>query len=625
MPPPLPFPAGTEGSILLIEEYDALAAAITAALKKFAPGRAVRVFPSLALASTASEAPPALVIIDFDPPLAGTLDFLVQLRRAAPKTRVIVIAAGLPGQLLCNDRFPSALTFIEKPFQLVELGACIQGLLRPAVAGAENGTDATLQELHLADIIPLLGLERVTEVVNVTAADRELTGQIHFARGQIQHAAASGLQGIDALREMLRWRSPDFARAESDAETPRSIEGRWPLVLEEVLRSIPRPLSPRLPAPQDPLPIKKATRKKAPPVPRDGKKVLVIDDTEPLREFVEEMLSTADPRMQIRSAADGAEGLRDCFSFRPDLILLDYSLPDFNGDEVCRRLLADEATRQIPIIMMSGHVAEMAQTAASYENVVLTLSKPFVSAALVDAVTNTLANPPERKRRKSGPALAESEHKPNGRSPAQAPPAEIPAPPAPAPAHLPVANSDAVVLSLALEVTAMKFSPTLRITELRARPSSRAALLHVDPRAVSAVRLPEVPFEIDHVDLDARGQMQSLRIVPAPRQQEALRLHAGVPVDRLTVLQGDAGSGIQITPAAEAHMTVQLLAAFDLTGVELSPTFGVAHFLLKTRGQRMRAVLPGHGGKTGIILETTEVRLDAAARIAEISLHAIAN
>ena len=619
MPPPLPSPAGAEGSILLIEEYDALAAAITAALKKFAPGRAVRVFPSLALASTAFEAPPALVIIDFDPPLPGALDFLVQLRSTAPRTRVIVIAAGLPRQLLSSDRLPSALTFIEKPFQLVELGACIQSLLRPASAGT------TLDGLNLSDMIPLLGLEGVTEIVSVTAADRGLTGQIHFARGQIQHAAASGLQGIDALREMLRWRSPDFARAESDAETPRSIEGRWPLVLEEVLRSIPRPLAPRLPAPPDPLPVRKATRKKTPPVPRDGKKVLVIDDTEPLREFVEEMLSTADPRMQIRSAADGAEGLRDCFSFRPDLILLDYSLPDFNGDEVCRRLLADEATSQIPIIMMSGHVAEMAETAASYENVVLTLSKPFVSAALVDAVTNTLANPPERKRRKSGPVLAESEHKPNGRSPAPAPPAEIPAPPAPTPAHLPVANSDAVVLSLALEVTAMKFSPTLRITELRARPSSRAALLHVDPRAVSAVRLPEVPFEIDQVDLDARGQMQSLRIVPAPRHQEALRLHAGIPVDRLTILQGDAGSGIQITPAAEAHMTVQLLAAFDLTGVELSPTFGVAHFLLKTRGQRMRAVLPGHGGKTGIILETTEVRLDAAARIAEISLHAIAN
>ena len=138
---------------------------------------------------------------------------------------------------------------------------------------------------------------------------------------------------------------------------------------------------------------KRAPKHKA-RIVRDGKKVLVVDDTETLRVFVEEMLSAADPRMQIETAANGTEGLSQSASFRPDLILLDYSLPDINGDEVCRRLLDSEQTDPIPVIMMSGHVAEMAAAAALYENIVLTLPKPFLSAALIDAVLTILAKPP---------------------------------------------------------------------------------------------------------------------------------------------------------------------------------------------------------------------------------------
>lgn len=638
VPAPPQFPAGTEGSVLLVEEYDALGAAITAALKKFAPRHAVQVVRTLAAArEIAFKTPPDLLIVDFDPPLAGALDFLGQLRSAAPETRVIIIAAGIPREISREGRLPTALTFIEKPFQLEEFGAAIRHSLSRADAkttGSVQGT--TLDELNLADIIPLLGMEGVTEVVNVSISEQDLAGEIHFARGHIHHAAASGLEGIDALREMLRWTAPDFSRAESDAEAPRSIAGRWPKVLDEVLRSMPRSQS--APAPKirrRAAPKEKALEKPKPPIVKDGKKVLVIDDTETLRDFVQEMLGTADPRLQIVCAPDATEGLRACLADRPDLILLDYSLPDFNGDEVCRRLLAHERTSRIPIIMMSGHVAEMADTAALYENVVLTLSKPFVSAALVAAVAQTLAKPPERKPRRSKPPIAEPAQKPNGREPARAqraeaapsPPTTVePAPiastPPPAstltPAHIPIASSDAVVLNITLEVISMRFSPALHVSAIRARPSSPTVLLHVDPRAVSAVRLPEVVFEIAQVELDARGQLENVRLVPTSRRPEALWPHAGITVERLTV--ADASSGIQLTPASTAHLTIQLLAAFDLAGVELSPNFGVAHLVLRARGGRVRAILPGQDSKIGISFEAAQVLLDPSAHIAEISL-----
>ena len=75
----------------------------------------------------------------------------------------------------------------------------------------------------------------------------------------------------------------------------------------------------------------------------------------------------------------------------PDLVLLDYSLPDLRGDQICERLLQNEATARIPVVMMSGHVPEMMATAERCPNVVATIAKPFMSEALIQLVQETLA------------------------------------------------------------------------------------------------------------------------------------------------------------------------------------------------------------------------------------------
>ena len=128
--------------------------------------------------------------------------------------------------------------------------------------------------------------------------------------------------------------------------------------------------------------------------PAAGKKILVIDDTEMLLIFVEDALATADPTLQIVTAFTGGEGVRRAEVMVPDLVLLDYSLPDLPGDQVCARLLENEATARIPVLMMSGHVPEMLAAAEKYENVVATIAKPFLSDALVALVTQTLAKGP---------------------------------------------------------------------------------------------------------------------------------------------------------------------------------------------------------------------------------------
>src|SRR5256885_2805149 len=120
--------------------------------------------------------------------------------------------------------------------------------------------------------------------------------------------------------------------------------------------------------------------------PTTGKQIVVVDDTEMLLIFVEDILATADPELRITTALSASEGLREIERIIPDLVLLDYSLPDFNGDELCERLLENERTAHVPVLLMSGHVAQMNATAARFPNVVAKIEKPFLSDALVDLV-----------------------------------------------------------------------------------------------------------------------------------------------------------------------------------------------------------------------------------------------
>ena len=58
---------------------------------------------------------------------------------------------------------------------------------------------------------------------------------------------------------------------------------------------------------------------------------------------------------EILSAANGAEGIGMAATEQPDLILMDLNLPEIDGWEAARRLKADPATRDIPIIALSAH------------------------------------------------------------------------------------------------------------------------------------------------------------------------------------------------------------------------------------------------------------------------------
>jgi len=82
-------------------------------------------------------------------------------------------------------------------------------------------------------------------------------------------------------------------------------------------------------------------------------KILLVEDNEMNRDMLSRRLSRHGYDVEI--AVDGAEALDIVASVKPDLILMDISLPVHNGFEVTRRIKADPSLAQIPIIALTAN------------------------------------------------------------------------------------------------------------------------------------------------------------------------------------------------------------------------------------------------------------------------------
>jgi len=109
--------------------------------------------------------------------------------------------------------------------------------------------------------------------------------------------------------------------------------------------------------------------------------VLVVDDDQDILDFLDAVLTFEG--YQVLTAVDGA-ALRLARQARPSLILLDMQMPGMDGGEISRRLRADPATADIPIIVMSA----MDRLATTVRQLPVNdhLAKPFALRALIDAV-----------------------------------------------------------------------------------------------------------------------------------------------------------------------------------------------------------------------------------------------
>jgi two-component system OmpR family response regulator len=86
-------------------------------------------------------------------------------------------------------------------------------------------------------------------------------------------------------------------------------------------------------------------------------RILVVDDDPGIVRLMEELLGR-DGRFEVRTATTGYDAGMATREFRPNLVLLDYMLPDVNGNVVCERLRADSELSDTRIIIVSGVVRQ---------------------------------------------------------------------------------------------------------------------------------------------------------------------------------------------------------------------------------------------------------------------------
>ena len=116
--------------------------------------------------------------------------------------------------------------------------------------------------------------------------------------------------------------------------------------------------------------------------------ILVVDDYQDAREMYAEYLQYSGFR--VAEAKNGNEAVAQARSLRPDLILMDLSLPGMDGWEATRVLKADDATKHIPIVALTGHALAGASEGARKAGCDSFVTKPCLPDDLVVEVKRML-------------------------------------------------------------------------------------------------------------------------------------------------------------------------------------------------------------------------------------------
>jgi excisionase family DNA binding protein len=119
------------------------------------------------------------------------------------------------------------------------------------------------------------------------------------------------------------------------------------------------------------------------------KKVLIVDDDAEIVELIGDIL-TRDGHYEIRTASSGYEAGMVTQMFHPDLILLDYMLPDVNGNVVCQTIRSNPEFENTRIIIVSGVVKQEEIDQLLKSGAEDFVHKPFTIAELMDKINATL-------------------------------------------------------------------------------------------------------------------------------------------------------------------------------------------------------------------------------------------
>lgn len=129
------------------------------------------------------------------------------------------------------------------------------------------------------------------------------------------------------------------------------------------------------------------------------KQVIYFEDERDMVELVRIILGREG--YQVKGMGEGQTGLKAVKETLPDIVLLDLMMPDMDGWEIYRQLKSDEATMNIPVIVITAKAQSIDKVLGlEIAKVDEYISKPFRPADLVDRVEKVLANKEKPKNNK---------------------------------------------------------------------------------------------------------------------------------------------------------------------------------------------------------------------------------
>jgi len=119
------------------------------------------------------------------------------------------------------------------------------------------------------------------------------------------------------------------------------------------------------------------------------RKVLIVDDDMEIVELLVDVL-TRDGRFEVRTATSGYDAGLMTQRFRPDVILLDYMLPDVNGNIVCKTIRENPEFTNTKIIIISGVINQTEIDELLKSGAEAFMKKPFNITELIDKIAAVL-------------------------------------------------------------------------------------------------------------------------------------------------------------------------------------------------------------------------------------------
>jgi CheY-like chemotaxis protein len=228
-------PTSETFEVLLLEDDQISQISASRAITRAVPEAKLLIAPTLAEArALLTSHQPQLCVLDIQLPDGSGIDFLYDVQTNAP-TASVAILTGVPlPQYRDQAEAFGVLHFMEKPADSLALGEVARSLWekwRKAHGGADTGGfSAMLTQLTTLDIIQLKCLARVTVTLEFIR-EHGGRGRIYFKDGEIIHAEAGKVSGVEAFNEIVGWHSGRVQEISGGTAPSRSVEGNWQSLL----------------------------------------------------------------------------------------------------------------------------------------------------------------------------------------------------------------------------------------------------------------------------------------------------------------------------------------------------------------------------------------------------------